>query len=67
MESAASKKPGKGTLYTLLGGGVDGPCISDGVDQATLSFHYLASPNPNPLDLMTVLAHAVGSPGGSTS
>ena len=39
-------------LFTLLVGGVDGPPISDGVDQATQpasrSFPYLASPNPNP-------------------
>jgi hypothetical protein len=39
-------------LFTLMVGGVDGPPISDGVDQATQpasrSFPYLASPNPNP-------------------
>ena len=39
-------------LFTLLVGGVDGPPISDGVDQATQpasrSFPYLASPDPNP-------------------
>jgi hypothetical protein len=39
-------------LFTLMVGGVDGPYISDGVDQATQpasrSFPYLASPNPNP-------------------
>jgi Domain of unknown function (DUF4331) len=39
-------------LFTLMAGGVDGPPISDGVDQATQpasrSFPYLASPNPNP-------------------
>jgi Domain of unknown function (DUF4331) len=48
------------TLYALLVGGVDGPRISDGVDQATepatRSFPYLVSPNPNPPDPMTVLA-----------
>jgi hypothetical protein len=39
-------------LFTLMVGGVDGPRISDGVDQATKpasgSFPYLAAPNPNP-------------------
>jgi hypothetical protein len=39
-------------LFTLMIGGVDGPHISDGVDQATQpatgSFPYLAVPNPNP-------------------
>jgi hypothetical protein len=39
-------------LFTLMVGGVDGPHISDGVDQATRpatrSFPYLPSPNPNP-------------------
>jgi hypothetical protein len=39
-------------LFTLMVGGVDGPHISDGVDQATQpatrSFPYLPSPNPNP-------------------
>jgi Domain of unknown function (DUF4331) len=39
-------------LFTLLVGGVDGPAISDGVDQATVpasrSFPYLAGPNPSP-------------------
>ena len=48
------------TLYTLLVGGVDGPRISDGVDQATRpathDFPYLVAPNPNPPDLQTVLA-----------
>ncbi|MET9793391.1 DUF4331 family protein [Streptomyces canus] len=47
------------TLYTLLVGGVDGPRISDGVDQATRpatrDFPYLVAPNPNPPDLMTVM------------
>jgi hypothetical protein len=51
------------TLYTLMVGGVDGPRISDGVDQATKratqSFPYLNSPNPNPPDLMTLLAALV--------
>jgi hypothetical protein len=49
-------------LYTLLVGGVDGPPISDGVDQATqpasCSFPYLVPPNPDPPDVMTVLASA---------
>jgi hypothetical protein len=39
-------------LFTLLVGGVDGPHISDGVEQATQpatsGFPYLASPNPDP-------------------
>jgi hypothetical protein len=39
-------------FFTFMVGGVDGPYISDGVDQATQpasrSFPYLASPNPNP-------------------
>jgi hypothetical protein len=39
-------------LFTLIVGGVDGPRISDGVDQATQpathDFPYLASPNPTP-------------------
>jgi hypothetical protein len=52
-------------LYTLLVGGVDGPPISDGVDQATQpatrSFPYLVAPNPDPPDLTTVLA-AAGAP-----
>jgi hypothetical protein len=38
-------------LFTLMVGGVDGPRISDGVDQTTRpasrSFPYLASPNPD--------------------
>jgi Domain of unknown function (DUF4331) len=42
-------------FFTLLVGGVDGPPISDGVDQATQpatrSFPYLASPNPAPPSL----------------
>ena len=37
------------TIYTLL---VNGPCISDGVDRATVpaseDFPYLAPPNPPP-------------------
>ena len=53
-------------LYTLLVGGVDGPPISDGVDQATQpatrSFPYLVAPNPNPPQLMTVLAAASAPP-----
>jgi hypothetical protein len=49
------------TLYMLLVGGLGGPRISDGVDQATrpasYTFPYLVSPNPNPpaLDLMAAL------------
>ena len=39
-------------FFTLMVGGVDGPPISDGVDQATTpatrSFPFLASPNPAP-------------------
>jgi len=39
-------------LFTLMVGGVDGPHISDGVDQATQpasgSFPYLPGPNPDP-------------------
>jgi hypothetical protein len=39
-------------LFTLMVGGVDGPRISDGVDQATQpatrAFPYLHSPNPAP-------------------
>lgn len=39
-------------LFTLMVGGIDGPRISDGVDQATKpatrSFPYLAAPNPTP-------------------
>jgi hypothetical protein len=39
-------------LFTLMVGGVDGPRIRDGVDQATeratRTFPYLASPNTNP-------------------
>jgi hypothetical protein len=53
-------------LYTLLVGGVDGPRISDGVDQATRpatrSFPYLASPNPEPPDLASVLSAASAPP-----
>jgi hypothetical protein len=47
-------------LYPLLVGGVDGPRISDGVDQATRpavrTFPYLVGPNPNPPDLIARLA-----------
>ena len=54
------------TYYTLLVGGVDGPRISDGVDQATrpaiCTFPYLNSPNPNPPDLMAQLAAQSASP-----
>ncbi|MEF9904529.1 DUF4331 family protein [Streptomyces sp. P9-A2] len=62
------------TLYTLLVGGLDGPRISDGVDQPTQpvsrTFPYLVPPNPNPPDLKTVFAalsappkEAASSPG----
>ncbi len=57
------------TYYTLLVGGVDGPRISDGVDQAThpatRTFPYLVSPDPNPpdLDLMGLLAAGSAPPG----
>ena len=48
------------TLYTVLVGGIDGPRISDGVDQPTQpptrSFPYLVAPNPDPPDLMTIFA-----------
>jgi hypothetical protein len=56
------------TYYTLLVGGVDGPRISDGVDQvtrpATYTFPYLVSPNPNApeLDLMAALGAAQSAP-----
>lgn len=56
------------TLYTLLVGGVDGPRISDGVDQttrpATRTFPYLVSPEANPpdLDLMAALASQSAPP-----
>jgi hypothetical protein len=57
------------TLYTVWVGGVDGPRISDGVDQATQpatqSFPYLHGPNPNPPDLMTALAR-VSAPAEGT-
>ena len=53
-------------LYTLLVGGLDGPRISDGVDQATRpatrSFPYLVAPNPEPPDLMSVLGAASAPP-----
>jgi hypothetical protein len=53
-------------LYTLLVGGVDGPPISDGVDQATRpatrTFPYLVAPNPEPPDLQTVFAAASAPP-----
>jgi hypothetical protein len=49
-------------FYTLLVGGVDGPPISDGVDQATQpagrAFPYLRRPNPEPPDLASVLGAA---------
>ncbi|MFF4505722.1 DUF4331 family protein [Streptomyces sp. NPDC001401] len=54
------------TLYTLLVNGVDGPRISDGVDQATRpathDFPYLVAPNPNPPDLMTVMTALLAPP-----
>jgi hypothetical protein len=47
-------------LYTLLVGGLDGPRISDGVDQAPQpagrSFPYLVRPNPDWSDRATLLA-----------
>jgi hypothetical protein len=47
-------------LYTMLVGGLDGPRISDGVDQPTQppsrNFPYLVAPNPNPPDPMTIFA-----------
>ena len=59
------------TLYTVLVGGIDGPRISDGVDQATQpathSFPYLVRPNPEPPDLQTVLAALAASPEEATS
>lgn len=58
------------TLYTLLVGGVDGPRISDGVDHATKpatgEFPYLVTPNPNPPDVMTLIA-ALAPPEGAVS
>jgi Domain of unknown function (DUF4331) len=58
-------------LYTLLVGGVDGPPISDGVDQATQpatrSFPYLNPPNPDPPDLQTVLAAQAAPPAETKS
>jgi Domain of unknown function (DUF4331) len=56
------------TLYTLLVGGIDGPRISDGVDQTTRpctrTFPYLVSPEANPpdLDLMAAIAAARSAP-----
>lgn len=48
------------TLYTVLVGGLDGPPISDGVDQPTRpairSFPFLVPPNPDPPDVTTVFA-----------
>lgn len=58
-------------LYTLLVGGVDGPRIRDGVDQATQpatrTFPYLHGPNPNPPDLMTLLSALAAPPEQSPS
>jgi hypothetical protein len=57
------------TYYTLLVCGVNGPRISDGVDQATHpcthTFPYLVSPEANPpdLDLKTMLAANSAPPG----
>jgi hypothetical protein len=52
------------TLYTLLVGGLDGPRISDGVDRPTQPvsrrFPYLLAPNPEPPDVLSVLAAASG-------
>jgi hypothetical protein len=57
-------------LYTLLVGGLEGPPISDGVDQATRpatrSFPYLVAPNPEPPDLMSVLGAASAPPEEAT-
>jgi hypothetical protein len=54
------------TYYTLLVGGVDGPRISDGVDQtarpATRTFPYLVSPNPDPPDLQALFATQLAPP-----
>jgi hypothetical protein len=48
------------TLYTLLVGGVDGPRISNGVDQgarpSVRTFPYLVSPSPDPPDPIAGLA-----------
>ena len=48
------------TLYTVLVGGLDGPRISDGVDQPvqppSRSFPFLIPPNPNPPDSKTIFA-----------
>jgi len=48
------------TLYPLLVGGVDGPRISNGVDQgarpSVRTFPYLASPSPDPPDPIAGLA-----------
>ena len=58
-------------LYTLLVGGLDGPPISDGVDQATQpatrSFPYLVAPNPDPPDVMSVLSAASAPPAETPS
>jgi hypothetical protein len=57
-------------LYTLLVGGVDGPPISDGVDQATKpatrSFPYLVAANSDPPDVMAVLSAAAAAPEEAT-
>jgi hypothetical protein len=57
------------TLYTLLVGGLDGPRISDGVDQPTQptarSFPYLVPPNPDPPDSMTLFAPLSAPPEGA--
>jgi hypothetical protein len=53
-------------LYTLLVGGLDGPRISDGVDQAPQpagrSFPYLVRPNPDWSDRATLLAALFAPP-----
>ena len=57
-------------LYTLLVGGVGGPPISDGVDHATQpanrGFPHLVASNPDPPDVISVLAVASAPPEGAT-
>ena len=59
------------TLYTVLVGGLDGPRISDGVDQPTQppsrSFPYLVPADPNPPDPMTILAALSAPPEEATT
>src|SRR4029453_11917792 len=56
--------------YTLLVGGVDGPPIRDGADQAPRpaprSFPFLVAPNPNQPVVTTVLAAASAPPEEAT-